>query len=37
MHQINNLILEQKIGVKKMINPEEDTILIVKLNSKLKR
>ena len=36
MHQINNLNLEQKIGLKEMMNQQKHTILIVKLNLKLK-
>ena len=35
MHQINPLNLEQKIGLKYMMNQEEQTMLIAKTNLKL--
>ena len=35
MHQINSLNLEQEIGLKQMMNQEEQTKLIVKSNKKL--
>ena len=35
VHQINPLNLEQNIGLKYMMNQEEDTMLIAKSNLKL--
>ena len=35
MHQINHLNLEQKIGLKQMMNQEEGILLVVILNLKL--
>ena len=35
MYQINHLNLEQKIGLNEVINPENKTMSIVKLNSEL--
>ena len=35
MHQINSLNLEPEIGLKQMMNQEEQTMLIVKSNKKL--
>ena len=34
MHQINNLNLEQKIGLKEAMNQEQHIILVPKLNFK---
>ena len=35
IHQINHLNLKQTFGLKQSMNPEEDTVLIVKLILKL--